>query len=88
MRTTITLDDTIDRELKEIAGRGGVPYKVTLNRVLRAGLDALRRPTRPTPYRITPKSLGLLPGVDYDKVGQLADEMDDLSAIREDHAAP
>ena len=87
MRTTLTLDDALDRELRNLAGRNGASYKAEVNRVLRAGLAALRRPARAKPYRLKPKSLGRMPGVDYDKVGQLADELDDLAELKTDHAA-
>ena len=86
MRTTLTVDDGIDRELRESAGRRGVSYREEVNRVLRAGLDALHRPP-PKRYRLKPKSMGRLSGVDYDKVGQLADELDDRERVRSGDAA-
>jgi plasmid stability protein len=87
MRTTLTLDDAIDRELRELAGKHGASYKAELNRVLRAGLAALRRPAPAKPYRLKPRALGRVTGVDYDKVGQLADELDDLVKLKADRAA-
>ena len=80
MRTTLTIDDAIDRELRESAGRRGVSYREEVNRVLRTGLDAVHRPP-PQAYRLKPRSLGSVPGVDYDKVGQLADELDDQRSL-------
>jgi len=82
MRTTLTVDDAIERELKKMAARSGASYRDTVNRALRAGLNALHSPASPKPYRIKAQPLGRVPGVDYDKVGQLADELDDLKKLK------
>lgn len=87
MRTTLTVDDAVDRELRKMAGRSGASYRETVNRALRAGLNALHTPVAPKPYRLKPHRLGRLAGVDYDKVGQAADEWEDLRQARDSHAA-
>ena len=81
MRTTLTIDDALDRELRRLAGRNGTPYRQVVNHALRAGIKAIATPPTPRPYRTKAKALGLAPGVDYDKVGQYADELDDLHRV-------
>ncbi|HLA77507.1 MAG TPA: ribbon-helix-helix protein, CopG family [Vicinamibacteria bacterium] len=81
MRTTLTLDDALDRRVRRLAARRGQSYREAVNAVLREGLQVLERTPSPQPYETQAHSLGTLPGVDYDKVGQLADELDDRSRL-------
>lgn len=78
MRTTLTIDDGIARDLKEIARRSGKSFKVVVNEILRAGLDAAKSGPRPHRYRVKPESLGdPLPGIDLDKALSLADRLEE-----------
>jgi hypothetical protein len=77
MRTTLTIDDTIARALKELAQRSDKPFKQVVNETLRAGLSApaARRSKR---YKVKPAALGgVLLGVDLDKALALADTIED-----------
>ncbi len=75
MRTTLTLDDDLAGLLKQRAQELGVPFKEAVNRAIRAGLgDAASTRRRPAPKTV-PHSFGFRPGVDLDKLGQLADEL-------------
>jgi len=58
MRTTVTLDDALHRELKRRARESGLPFKEVVDRTLRAGLSALDRPTRRRRYRLTTHRMG------------------------------
>ena len=76
MRTTLTIDDDLAGLLKQRARELGVPFKEVVNRTIRAGLaeaTALRRGAAP---KTVPHSFGFRPGVDLDKLGQLADELE------------
>ena len=42
MRTTLTLDDRLFKELKTLAVETNAPFKEVVNRALRAGVDSLR----------------------------------------------
>jgi hypothetical protein len=73
MRTTLTLDDDLAGLLKQRARDLGIPFREAVNR---AGLGegaAIRR--GPAPKTI-PHSFGVRPGIDLDKLGQLADELE------------
>src|SRR5271156_5952733 len=76
MRTTLTLDDDLAGLLKQRARELGVPFKVAVNGAIRAGLGAAAQ-TRPSPPpKVIPHSFGFRPGVDLDKLGQFADELE------------
>jgi hypothetical protein len=76
MRTTLTLGDDLVRLLKQRARELGIPFKEAVIRTIRAGMDK----DTATPVHRAPKtishSFGFRPGVDFDKLGQLADELE------------
>ena len=82
MRTTLTLENDLARELKEEARQSGRPLKRVVNETLRAGLAARRaKPSRR--YRLTPVSLGgVASGVDLDKALRLAEALEDEAIAR------
>ncbi len=82
MRTTLTIEDSIAKELKDQAHRKGKSFKQVVNETLQAGLQAGKTPTKRKPYRIKPVSIGLEPGINIDKALQLSDEMEDEEIIR------
>ena len=76
MRTTLTIDDDLASLLKHRARELGVPFTEVVNRMIRAGLGETAKPRRgPTPKTI-PHSFGFTPGIDLDKLSQLADELE------------
>jgi hypothetical protein len=76
MRTTLTLDDDLAGLLKQRARDLDSPFKEAVNRTIRAGLGEAAAPRRhPVPKTIS-HSFGFRPGVDLDKLGHLADELE------------
>ncbi len=76
MRTTLTLEDDLAGLLKQRARELGIPFKEAVNRTIRAGLgEAAGARRHPAPKTI-PHSFGFRPGIDLDKLGQLADELE------------
>ncbi|RMF24721.1 MAG: DUF2191 domain-containing protein [Deltaproteobacteria bacterium] len=71
MRTTITLDDDVARKLKEEMRRSGRTFKETVNETLRAGLARARKPPAKARLGAPARSLGLRPGLDYDRIAEL-----------------
>src|SRR5215471_6722279 len=73
MRTTLTLDDDLAGLLKQRARELGIPFKEAVNRTIRAGIgEPVATRGRPAPNKIS-HSFGFRPGIDLDKLGQLAD---------------
>ena len=88
MRTTLTLDDDVAALLRQQATQLGVSFKDMVNRTLRAGLSREMAPRDVPVPRTIPHSFGFRPGVDLDKLNQLADDLeaeaaaDSLTRIR------
>lgn len=76
MRTTLTLDDDVAAQLREEAERRSLPFKQMVNRAIRLGLRAGATPAERTPFHTEARRLGLRPGIDPTKLGQLADEFE------------
>lgn len=76
MRTTLTLDDDLAGLLKLRARQLGVPFKEAVNRTIRAGLSDVVATRHHSVPKIISHSFGFRPGVDLDKLGQLADELE------------
>lgn len=83
MRTTLTIDDNIARQLKEIVHRSGKPFKTVVNEALRAGIENNRIADVTKPYRLKPVSMDEVTGpCDLDKALQLADHLEDEELVR------
>ena len=75
MRTTLTLDDDLAGLLKEQARQRGVAFKKVVNDVIRSGLGSEARPVADPP-KVIPHAFGFRPGIDLDRMNQLADELE------------
>ena len=76
MRTTLSIDDDLAALLKRRAAELGVSFKEMVNRALRAGLGREMEPQSVDVPRTIPHSYGFRPGIDLDKLNQLADELE------------
>ena len=81
MRTTLTLDDDLAALLRQQAAMLGVSFKEMVNRALRAGLSREMAPRDVPVPKTIPHSFGFRPGVDLDKLNQLADELEAEAAV-------
>ncbi|HXT20196.1 MAG TPA: ribbon-helix-helix protein, CopG family [Thermoanaerobaculia bacterium] len=76
MRTTLTLDESLARELKKRAAATGRPFKDVVNEAIARGLAG--GTTRVKRYRLRPVSLGgAQEGVDLTKAVRLAAALED-----------
>lgn len=83
MRTTLTIDDDIARQLKEIVHRSGKPFKTVVNEALRAGIENNRIADVRRPYRLEPIAMGEVTGsYNLDKALELADHLEDEEVSR------
>ncbi len=76
MRTTLTLDEDIAAKLKAEARKTGRPFKQVVNETLREGFFARRPGKRLPPFKVKARRLGLRPGLSYDCVGKLLEELE------------
>jgi len=76
MRTTLTLDDDLASLLKRRARELGIPFEEAVNRTIRSSLGEAAVAGRHSAPKIIPHSFGFRPGIDLDKLGQLADELE------------
>ena len=74
MRTTLTLDEDVARQLQQEMRRSGASFKEVVNHFVRLGLMA-KQPVR-KPFVVTPRATGLPPGLSYDNVGQLLEDLE------------
>lgn len=79
MRTTVTIDDTVERELRAYAGRHGTNFKKALNDVLRRGLAVAENDLTAKPFATSPKKVGLRAGLSYDNVSELLERVEGAS---------
>ncbi|MEM6730198.1 MAG: CopG family transcriptional regulator [Myxococcota bacterium] len=75
MRTTLTLDDHLAKQLREKAHERGISFKEMVNSAIRAGLREDARPSDLTPYRCRTFSMGYPKG-GLAKALQLASELE------------
>src|SRR5216684_6293393 len=76
MRITLTIDDDLAGLLKRRARELGVPFKDVVDLTLRAGLgEEAKQRQHPVP-KVIPHAFGFRPGIDLNKLSQLADELE------------
>jgi hypothetical protein len=77
VRTTLTLDDDLAREIKEIARRSGESFKAVVNAAVRRGLRSGAKPAPSMPkFVLRAKACGFRTGIDPRKLNQLVDELE------------
>lgn len=76
MRTTLTLEDSLVVKLRAMAQKRNVSFKAVVNEVLRNGLQTTAQRPKSKPFRVKPISMGVMPGIDYDKINQYLDNED------------
>ena len=77
MRTTLTLDDDLARELKRIARHTDRSFKVVVNSILRQGLSSGAKPELSLPpFRVEPVASAFRTGVDTAHLGRVNDELE------------
>jgi len=75
VRTTLSLDDDVAQMLSKASRRTGTSFKEVVNHFLRLGLAASKRPEQKR-FAVTPRKLGLPPGLSYDNVQSLLDAIE------------
>jgi ribosomal protein L10 len=75
VRTTLSIDDDVAKQLRREIRRSGASLKVAVNHFLRLGLMVSGKPDR-KPFLVHPRPLGLPPGLSYDNVEDLIEAIE------------
>jgi hypothetical protein len=76
VRTTLTIDDDIAKLVEDEVRRSGDTFKGTVNRLLRQGLIASKNPEPRKRFVVTPRKMGLPPGLSYDSIPELLEKIE------------
>lgn len=76
MRTTLTLDEDVARELQQLTRRSGESFKEVVNEVLRRGLHGKKPAAQVPRFEVIAKACGFRSGVDLLRLNQLNDELE------------
>lgn len=76
MRVTLTIDDDIAVLVRQEQRRSGASFKSTVNSLLRHGLMNSKDKAAAKPFVVRPIPMGLPPGLSYDCIPKLLDELD------------
>jgi hypothetical protein len=83
MRTTVTIDDDVARELKARAKRSEKSFKQVLNESLRFAFSVDRSPAgRRKRFRVRPFRSPFRAGIDIEKLNQLNDQLEVESRLK------
>jgi len=76
MRTTLSIEDDIADGIETIRQRDHLSLRATVNRLLREGLRSIERESTASAYEGPVFSSALRPGIDPNRLNQLADELE------------
>ena len=76
MRTTLSINDVILRELRERAVASGRPFRAVVEESLEIGLAHLSKPRSHQRFQVRPHRLGLKPGFQGVSLNQLYDQIE------------
>ena len=75
-RTTLTLEEDVAARVQSEARKSGRPFKTVVNDLLRFALNARRSSAARVPFKVRPRDLGLRPGLEYDDIGGLLEQVE------------
>jgi hypothetical protein len=76
VRTTLTIDEDVAVLVQQEVRRKGKSLKATVNDLLRKGLAKDRGEDKQKPFVVQPSFLGLKPGLSYDSIPSLLEELE------------
>ena len=76
MRTTVTLDEDVERLLRDAMHRSRCGFKEAVNAAVRAGLGRNLGRSRRAPFVVKARPMGLRPGLDPAGFNKLTDELE------------
>ena len=82
MRITLILDRNVAARLKMEMRRSGRPMEAVVNDAVRLGLELAGKQARPKRFEVQAHAFGFRPGIDLDRVNQLAGELESEETAR------
>jgi hypothetical protein len=80
MRTTITLDEDVEKKLDaEVRRQKDTSFKDIVNETLRIGLLTKRELKAAKPFKVEARPMGVMPGINYDNIGDLIEHLEGAS---------
>jgi hypothetical protein len=76
MRTTISINDALLKEVRQRAGATGRPFRQVLEEMISLGLASSKKLKRKARVRIQPRPLGLKPVYQKISLNQLYDQLE------------
>ena len=76
MRTTLTIDDALYKELLEHSRMEKKSFKQYVNEVITRGLISPKLVSEPGPFTVKAHRCGRRQGIDYGKLNRLSDELE------------
>ena len=76
------MEPDVAQKLKRRMAQTSLSLKETVNQALRAGLAETPRKPRTPRFRVEPHACGFFPGVDRDRMNQLADQLEAEAVLR------
>ena len=76
MRTTLSIDDDLAQSVEDLRVRRNLSLRQAIDQLLRAGLQATRKPPESRPYTGPVFDSELQLGIDPNRMNQLADELE------------
>ncbi len=71
VRTTLTIEDDVLERARELSKKRHSPFRLIINEALRAGLQAVEKPSLSRVYQSEPSKMGLKPGRNLDNIQEL-----------------
>jgi hypothetical protein len=82
VRTTLTLERDVAESVRREMQRSGRRLKDVVNEGLRAGLGLKAKTAQVRRFEVQPHAFGFKPGIDLDRLNQIADELGAEEAAR------
>lgn len=76
MRTTLTIEPDVAQLLRQEIRRSDKSMKAVVNDALRIGLGMRGKTAQTSRYEVQPHAFGFKPGIDINRLNQLADELE------------